>query len=243
MTRFRIIKINFFLKMSRNVSKNICFFLKRVHFNDKEKSQPLRRYFMKKGMNLLVRTAIAAACAAVGFGPLFSDRVNAEEEIMFSPNEIKENDEHTVHDAVKVYNKAATSDTPGHKRYWKCEGCGKLFADAECTEEVTEESLVIPAYGNKGIPIKADYLPEESMRNTLSGQFYDKNRNKVLEPDEIRKITAINADSRMFWECEDFRGIEYLTEVTGVGSYESGKYFYFDFGECPKVKELEFELA
>lgn len=197
---------------------------------------------MRRGMNLLVRTAIAAAGALVSFGPLLAGQVNAEDDISFCSSEISDGSEHTVHDAVKVYTKAATSDMDGHKRYWKCDGCGKLFADAECTEEVTMEDLVIPAYGD-GVPITATYFPDESMRETLSRQFYDKNRNGVLDPDEIQLITGLGADSRMFWECEDFRGLEYLTEVSSVGSWESGKYFRYDFGECPKVKSLEFEMT
>ena len=42
----------------------------------------------------------------------------------------------------------ATCETAGVKAHWKCEGCGKLFSDAEGKTETTLERLAIPATGH-----------------------------------------------------------------------------------------------
>ena len=46
---------------------------------------------------------------------------------------------------------APTCTEEGSKAYWYCTGCGKYFADAACTQEITEDSdpwKVIPAIGH-----------------------------------------------------------------------------------------------
>ena len=47
------------------------------------------------------------------------------------------------HNIVKVDEVPATYEKEGVKAHWVCEGCGKLYADAEGTTEVTKEDLVI----------------------------------------------------------------------------------------------------
>ena len=45
---------------------------------------------------------------------------------------------------------AATCETAGHAEYWVCtlNGCGKVFADANCQQETTLDALTIPAFGH-----------------------------------------------------------------------------------------------
>ncbi len=52
-------------------------------------------------------------------------------------------EEATGHTLVKVDEVAATYEKDGVKAHWACDGCDKLFADEDGTEEVTAEDLVI----------------------------------------------------------------------------------------------------
>lgn len=51
------------------------------------------------------------------------------------------------HTLTKVEGKRPTVTEEGHIEYWVCESCGKLFRDAEGSEEITLEDTVIPAGG------------------------------------------------------------------------------------------------
>ena len=51
--------------------------------------------------------------------------------------------EHLEHHAYK----APTRDNDGHKEYFICPGCGKKFTDADCTKEISDVDIVIPAIG------------------------------------------------------------------------------------------------
>lgn len=50
-----------------------------------------------------------------------------------------------VHKAVHVPAVSATVGQAGNKEYWYCEGCGKYFADAALSQEITKADTVIPA--------------------------------------------------------------------------------------------------
>ena len=52
--------------------------------------------------------------------------------------------EHTL---VKVDAKDATFQADGNIEYWMCTGCNRYFADAEGTEEISAEDVVIPKLG------------------------------------------------------------------------------------------------
>ncbi len=55
-----------------------------------------------------------------------------------------------------VYHEAkeATCKENGNKEYWNCDNCGKYFADATGTKEITETGIIIPAAGhNYGKPV------------------------------------------------------------------------------------------
>lgn len=49
-----------------------------------------------------------------------------------------------AHDIVKVEAKEATHEEDGNIEYYECTVCGKIFADAEATEEITLEDTIIP---------------------------------------------------------------------------------------------------
>ncbi|MBQ7433480.1 MAG: Ig-like domain-containing protein [Lachnospiraceae bacterium] len=48
------------------------------------------------------------------------------------------------HTLVKVEAKEATHEEDGNIEYYECSVCGKIFADAEATEEITLEDTIIP---------------------------------------------------------------------------------------------------
>ena len=49
--------------------------------------------------------------------------------------------------------KAPTYNNDGHKEYYKCTRCGKIFSDADCKNEVTMADLLIP---KKGAAVKGE---------------------------------------------------------------------------------------
>lgn len=53
------------------------------------------------------------------------------------------------HIATEVKAKAATASKEGNVQYWTCSFCGKVFSDKDCTNEVDEDSRIIP----KGITL------------------------------------------------------------------------------------------
>lgn len=53
-----------------------------------------------------------------------------------------------VHEAREVPAKAATCTQDGNIGYWHCSDCGKYFADADCTQEITLEDTVVKAKGH-----------------------------------------------------------------------------------------------
>lgn len=65
----------------------------------------------------------------------------------FAEEMIAENPQHTK--LVRVDAKAATAEADGNIEYWYCEHCGKYYADAACTEEISLADTIVP------------YVPEE----------------------------------------------------------------------------------
>ncbi len=53
------------------------------------------------------------------------------------------------HDLVKINAVSATCKTAGNSEYYSCSGCGKYFSDADGTQEIEENSWIIPALGHK----------------------------------------------------------------------------------------------
>lgn len=61
-----------------------------------------------------------------------------------------------THKLTKVEAKAATATEDGNIEYYKCEGCGKIFKDAEGKEEISLADTVIPKTGKPGSPQTGD---------------------------------------------------------------------------------------
>lgn len=53
-----------------------------------------------------------------------------------------------VHKGALVVAKEASCEDAGNKAYYRCEGCGWLFEDEECTKEINSEDVTIPALGH-----------------------------------------------------------------------------------------------
>ena len=52
------------------------------------------------------------------------------------------------HDLIEHLPVAATCNSTGNNRYWKCQECNKVFSDQDCTQETTEDAMKIPALGH-----------------------------------------------------------------------------------------------
>ncbi|MBC3515529.1 hypothetical protein H8K20_03835 [Neobittarella massiliensis] len=68
----------------------------------------------------------------------------------------------TGHQAQKVEGKEATATEEGNVAYWYCAACGKYFADADLTQEITREDTVLPATGEQKEPEPSDGQKPES---------------------------------------------------------------------------------
>ena len=53
-----------------------------------------------------------------------------------------------THDLTQIKEQAATCTQDGNAAYFKCDSCGKLFADAEAKNEITLESVTIQKLGH-----------------------------------------------------------------------------------------------
>lgn len=58
------------------------------------------------------------------------------------------NAEDAVHNVSKVESQNPTCTEDGNREYWYCNDCGKYFSDADCTEAIMPEDVVIPAKGH-----------------------------------------------------------------------------------------------
>ena len=52
------------------------------------------------------------------------------------------------HSMVRVARKEPVCVIPGHIEYWRCAGCGRLFADEKGEHEITQSAAVLPARGH-----------------------------------------------------------------------------------------------
>ncbi len=57
-----------------------------------------------------------------------------------------------AHELTHVPAVAPTPAKPGNIEYWYCEGCGKYFADADATQEITEADTYLAPEGTADIP-------------------------------------------------------------------------------------------
>lgn len=76
------------------------------------------------------------------------------------------------HNIKEIQAKTATCTEAGNEHYYMCtdEGCGKIFSDAECKNEIKLEDVVKPALGHDPQKVEA-----ESATCTTDGHetYYD----------------------------------------------------------------------
>ena len=60
-----------------------------------------------------------------------------------------------VHSMESVADVEATCTEDGNIAYYKCSVCGKYFSDADGKEEITVDSVVIPAKGHEIVSVPA----------------------------------------------------------------------------------------
>lgn len=51
-----------------------------------------------------------------------------------------------THEPVYVEPVESSLEAAGNRGYWSCPSCGKLFADENCTEEITERDTILPRW-------------------------------------------------------------------------------------------------
>ena len=95
----------------------------------------------------------------------------------------------TGHKLVAVPEVPATCELPGTAAHWKCETCGKLFADANGTKETSKEALTLPATGHSyGEPVwtwNDDFTASAAFTCTK-----DASHKQVLPAAVTSKVTA-----------------------------------------------------
>lgn len=92
---------------------------------------------MRKGFKRMLAILFASVFFATALAACGTVDTNSS-----GGNSASEAHTHTLTEVPEV---AARCEKDGNIRYWKCDGCGKLFADAEGTEEITQADTVIPA--------------------------------------------------------------------------------------------------
>ena len=94
-----------------------------------------------------------------------------------------------VHKVNKIVRKEATYAAEGNIEYFSCSGCGKLFKDEACTEEITLADTVIP----KLKPIEVTVTVADQSWVVGSGTTLDQTRYTVsgFEPNDRYSVTLI----------------------------------------------------
>ena len=99
------------------------------------------------------------------------------------------------HNIKEIQAKTATCTEAGNEHYYMCtdEGCGKIFSDAECKNEIKLEDVVKPALGHDPQKVEA-----ESATCTTDGHetYYDCSRCDLNFADAAG--TQILADEDIF---------------------------------------------
>ena len=100
-----------------------------------------------------------------------------------------------------------TCTTAGKLEYWRCDGCGKLYDDANCTNELTQGQLIIPKLGH-------DMTKTEAVEPTYwaagNNAYYTCSRcGKVYKDEAGQTETTVEAET--------------LEKLPGVASGECGE--------------------
>ncbi len=159
-------------------------------------------------------------------------------------NEITEEDiiiDALGHELEKIAAIEPTCTSEGNIGYWRCERCGKCFADEKGENEIAEEEFVLDALGHALEKVAAIEPTCESEGNigywrcTRCGKYFadEKGENEITEEDII--IDALGHDFTFEdddnYNCPDY--MEYVAEVTQTCS-TSGCKAYFHCTQCDK---------
>lgn len=136
-------------------------------------------------------------------------------------------EKHT-HTPVEHSAVAATCTENGRAAYWTCDGCDKIFANAECTEETTLDALVIPkiSHSIKAVEEKAATCTENGYKAHFACEhcgatYSDAEGKNAIElksiaipktnhPHIVEVAAGLDAEQKIswlyHWYCEDCDG-------------------------------------
>lgn len=100
-----------------------------------------------------------------------------------------------AHTLTKVEAKVATCEADGSIQYYICEVCGKLFADAEATAEITSEDTIVSAMGH-------DW--DEGVVTTPA----------TCEEDGVKTYTCKHDTTHTYTEVIPATGHDWIVEIT-----------------------------
>ncbi len=114
---------------------------------------------------------------------------------------------------------------------WKISEKFYVFADSELISETNKEDTedLLP------IPIDEEHFPEEPLRKIVK-QDFDKNRNSILDPDEITKAKILKLYSNI-GELHNLQGVEYLAYLEELYCPEN-QITKLDLSQNSKLKTL-----
>ena len=121
-----------------------------------------------------------------------------------------------VHSMESVAAVEATCTEDGNIAYYKCSVCGKYFSDADGKEEITADSVVIPAKGHEIVSVPAVDTTCEAAGNiayykcSVCGKYFSDEAGK----NEITGVAAVDAT------CEEAGNIAYY-KCSVCGKYFS----------------------
>lgn len=174
----------------------------------------------KRKLTVIVGTALCALSACVAFAACGGSN----------------------HNVTEIGAKDATCTEAGNEHYYACtdEGCGKLFSDADCKNEVTLEEVTKPALGHD--PKKVEY---EAATCTTDGHeaYYDCSRCEVNFADAAG--TQVLTDNDIIIPKLDHDGIKEVPKKAPTLA-EEGNVYHWHCNHCQKdftnenaTKEIE----
>lgn len=107
---------------------------------------------------------------------------------------------------------ASTCEADGHTEHWLCKQCGKIFADAEGTTEIAEESIVIAKLGHDwddGVVTTAPTCEGEGVKTFICQHDATHTRTESIPTlgHKLRYVAAVqptceNGGSIAYYECD-----------------------------------------
>ena len=126
-----------------------------------------------------------------------------------------------IHEATKVPAKEATYDATGNIEYWECTECGKYFADAALTKEITIANTIIPKLEKPGQPEQPE---EEKITITLKAIVDGKEINlEELGLDPADYILSV--EKGIAFTADNIKVLEEMKESLSVDGYTFRGYF------------------